>query len=303
MAKDYYDILGVKKDAGEAEIKAAYRKLAREHHPDRNPGDKNAETRFKEIQEAFAVLSDKKKRAQYDRFGSVGPEVPPGDWNGEQGAIPFGGFSGATGQFDPGDIEEILGRFGGLGGLGGIAEQFSSPRGRKRGQRQAPREPVTQEVHIPFETAVHGGTLALSINDRAIDVKIPAGVEEGQTLRLAGQAGGADLHLKIHVDPHPYFRREGNHVVVTAPITIAEAVLGAKIDVPTLDGAKLTVRVPPGTSSGARLRLKGKGIKGGDQFVELKIVVPPTTDEQSRRLVEEFASRNPQRPRVGAPWE
>ncbi len=299
MPTKYYDILGVQKDASDAEIKAAYRKLAREHHPDRNPGDKQAETRFKEIQEAFAVLSDKKKRAKYDRFGSVGPDMPDG-WNGQQGGIPFGGGFGQATDIDPSQLDEILGRFG---GMGGFADAFGSRSG-KRGRRTEPREPSIHEIAIPFETAVLGGKLSLSINERSIDVKIPAGVDEGQTLRLAGQGpGGGDIHLKLHIDAHPYFRREGNDLLLTAPISVAEAILGAKIDVPTLDGSKLTVKIPAGTSSGARLRLKGKGVKGGPQYVELKIVVPAAPDEQSRKLIEQFAQCHPQQPRVGPPWE
>jgi len=160
------------------------------------------------------------------------------------------------------------------------------------------------ELRVPFETAALGGAMSLSVNERAIDVKIPAGVSEGQTLRLQGQGpGGADLLLKILIDVHPFFKREGNDLVLTAPITVAEAVLGAKVDVPTLDGAKLTVKIPAGASSGARLRLRGKGIKGGDQYVEIKIVAPASIDDESRKLMEDFALRNPQRPRTGAPWE
>jgi curved DNA-binding protein len=298
MPRDYYEVLGIKKDASEDEIKRAYRQKAREHHPDRNPGDKQAETRFKEVQEAYDVLSDKNKKAQYDQFGFAGPG--PGS-NGGPGGFQWGGNFAEGAEVDPAQFEEILRGFGGLGGLGDAFHQ----RGRSgaRGRRAQPREPVVHELSVPFETACLGGTISLSVNDRAIDVKIPVGVDEGQTLRLQGQAGGADLLLKIHIEPHPYFKREGKDLVIATPITIAEAVLGAKIDVPTLDGAKLTVKVPAGASSGARLRLRGKGIKGGDQYVELKIVAPPKVDDESRKLMEEFAERNPQQPRTGPPWE
>jgi curved DNA-binding protein len=184
--------------------------------------------------------------------------------------------------------------------MGGFGQRARSGRGR----RPQPREPIRHELAVPFETAILGGTLSLYLNDRAIDVKIPAGVEEGQTMRVQGQGpGGADLLLKIRIESHPFFKREGNNLVIVAPITIVEAVLGAKIDVPTLDGTKLTVKVPPSTSSGARLRLRGKGVKGGDQYVEIKIVAPPTVDERSRTLMEEFAQRNPQLPRSGPPWQ
>jgi curved DNA-binding protein len=256
MPRDYYEVLGVKRDANDDAIKRAYRKLAREHHPDRNPGDKQAEARFKEVQEAHDVLSDKAKRAQYDQFGF---DVPQGWPNG----MPGGGGFGEGLEIPPGiDLGEIMSRFGGMQGMGGFGQRSRPGRGR----RPQPPEPIRHELSVPFETAALGGTMQLSVNDQAIDVKIPVGVEEGQTLRVQGQGpGGADLLLKIRIDAHPFFKREGNHLVISAPITIAEAVLGAKIDVPTLDGAKLTVKIPAGTSSGARLRLRGKGVKGGDQ--------------------------------------
>ncbi len=156
---------------------------------------------------------------------------------------------------------------------------------------------------IPFKTAALGDTVTLTVDGRQLEVKVPAGVEDGKKLRLAGQGPeGSDLLLKLKIEPHPYFRREGNNLVVEVPISVAEAVLGGKIDVPTLEGTQLTVKVPPGTSSGARLRLRGKGIKGGDQYVEIKIVAPSGIDERSRDLIEEFARRNPQDPRAGVPW-
>jgi DnaJ-class molecular chaperone len=297
--KNFYEVLGVSESASEDDIKRAYRKLVREFHPDRNPGDKKAEARFKEVQEAFDVLSDKAKRENYDRFGTAEgmPDFNGGAGRGEGGFQWGGGFGQ---QVDPSQVEDFLRGFG-MGGMGGFGETLG--RGQ-RTRRAAPRPAATHDIRVPFETAALGGTIPISINERELDVKIPAGVEDGKTLRLQGQApGGGDLLLKIHIDPHPHFRREGTNLVLTAPISLAEAVLGAKIDVPTLDGSKLTVKVPPGTSSGGRLRLRGKGIKGGDQFVEIKVVVPPSIDAQSRKLMEEFAERNPQAPRRGEPWE
>lgn len=304
MPRDYYEVLGLKRDASEDEIKRAYRKLAREHHPDRNPGDKQAESRFKEVQEAYDVLSDKTKRGQYDQFGSAGPGGRP---NGAPGGFQWGGGGGfGEGvEIDPSQFEELLRGFGGGAGVGGFEEIFTQ-QGRRagRGRRAQPREPVTTTLRVPFETAVLGGTMSLSVNDRAIDVRIPAGVNEGQTLRLQGQGpGGADLLLKIEIGSHAFFRREGNDLIITAPVTIAEAVLGAKIDVPTLQGEKLTMKIPAGASSGSRLRLRGKGVNGGDQYVEIKIVAPPKIDDESRTLMEQFAQRNPQQPRSGPPWE
>lgn len=165
---------------------------------------------------------------------------------------------------------------------------------------------MTSEVTIPFVNAALGGPISLRVDDREITVKIPAGVEEGQVLRLQGQGpGGGDLHLKLNIQPHPFFQRESNDVILKVPLALAEAVLGCKIDVPTLDGTVLTVKVPPGTSSGARLRLRGKGIPkngGGDLFLEFKVMVPGTMNDRGRELIEEFARLNPQTPRSGPPW-
>jgi curved DNA-binding protein len=291
MPRDYYEVLGVPRNASESDIKKAYRKLARQYHPDRNPGDKQAEARFKEVQEAYDVLNDKTKRAQYDRFGFAGP-----------GAAGAGGPFHTQGGFEfqgvnPEDLESILGAFG-----GGLGDMFGRrARGRTRAAR--PAEAVEAEVSIPFLTAALGGTVSLRVDGRDIDVRVPAGVEEGKKLRLAGQGpGGSDLLVRLKIESHPYFRREGNNVVLEVPISVTEAVLGAKVDVPTLDGTHLTVTVPPGTSSGGRLRLRGKGIAGGDQYIEIKIVVPKTHDERSRELIEEFARLHPQHPRAHVPW-
>jgi DnaJ-class molecular chaperone len=303
MPRDYYETLGVKKNASEDEIKKAYRKLAREYHPDRNPGDKQAESRFKEVQEAYDILSDKKKRAQFDRFGfagvgSHGGAGGPGgfQWGGGPGGFEFHG--------DPAVAEEMLrNMFGGGMGGGGFEEMFGSQsRGGRRSRRHAPQE-VEAEATIPFATAALGGTVGIQIDGRQLEVKVPAGVEDGKKLRLREQGpSGADLIVKLHVAPHPYFRREDNNVILEVPLSLSEAVLGAKVDVPTLSGEHLTVRVPPGTSSGARLRLRGKGIAGGDQFIEIKIAVVAPKDDRSRELIEEFAKLNPLEPRAGLDW-
>jgi DnaJ-class molecular chaperone len=300
MPRDFYETLGVKRDASEDEIKKAYRKLARQYHPDRNPGDKQAETRFKEVQEAYDVLSDKNKRAQFDRFGAAGVGAGSGG---------PGGFSWGTGgpgggfhfEGDPGQAEDLLRNL--FGGGGGFEEILG---GRRRGGRRTRPEPageVEADATIPFDIAALGGSVGLSVDGRQLDVKVPAGVEEGKKLRLRGQGpGGADLLLKLHIAPHRYFRREGNDIILEVPVSVAEAILGAKVDVPTLDGSKLTVKVPPGTSSGARLRLRGKGVNGGDQYIEIKVVVPATVDARGRELIEEFARLHKQDPRAELDW-
>ena len=154
-----------------------------------------------------------------------------------------------------------------------------------------------------METAVQGGQLDINVDGREINLKVPAGVEDGQVLRLQGQApGGGNLLLKLRLAEHPYFRRDGRDLILEVPLALPEAVLGTKVDVPTLGGERLTVKVPPGTSSGTRLRLRGRGIDGGDQFIETRVVVPAPKDERSRELVEEFARLNPQNPRAEVPW-
>ncbi len=301
MPRDPYEVLEVKRDASEADIKKAHRRLARQYHPDRNPGDKQAEARFKEVQDAYDLLSDKQKRERYDRFGFTEPQAgTPGgfQWGG-------GGMPGNFQNVDPNDIAELLKQFGGGGFSFDMGDGGARRPGRTGGRRRRP-EPVEvepTEVSIPFETAVLGGSLALRIEDAEVNVKVPAGVKEGQRVRLPGVGPhGEDVYIKYHILPHPHFQREGNDLILEVPLSLAEAVLGAKVDVPTLDGTKLSVTVPPGTSSGARLRLRGKGIAGGHQFIQIKIVVPAAKDDKSRELIEEFARLHPQHPRNGPPW-
>ena len=278
MPRDHYEVLGVKRDASEAEIKSAYRKLARKYHPDRNPGDKQAEENFKEVQSAYDVLSDKDKRSQYDRFGFAGENGPFGGGGG--GPFRWGGGAGPGGVhvegMDPEAAEELLrGIFGGGGGMGGFGDVFGQatrpPGGRSRRSRAPQPESETEhEVRIPFLTAAQGGSIDLSINGQQGSVRIPAGVVDGQVLRIPAPGGGR-VRLKLQVEPHPYFRREGKDILLEVPLSLSEAVLGTRVEVPTLAGERLTVKVPPGASSGSRLRLRGKGIDGGDQFIEIKV--------------------------------
>jgi curved DNA-binding protein len=307
MPRDPYEALGVSKTASEDEIKKAYRNLARQHHPDRNPGDKQAEAKFKEIQDAYDVLSDKTKKAQYDQFGFAGPSMGGG---GGAGGFPWGGGDGGFGgggvNVDPAQAQEIFEQmFGGGGGAGGFSDLFGNKKKGARGGRRPAPAVQTHEVAVPADMAARGGSLSLRIGDNDVEVKIPVGIQEGKVLRVKGQGpGGSDLHLKIRIAVPAHFRREGNDVFLEVPLTIAEAALGSKVDVPTLDGSKLTVKIPPGTSSGSkRLRLRSRGIDGGDQYIDIKVVVPSPLDDKSRELIEEFTKRNPQTPRSGAPWE
>jgi curved DNA-binding protein len=289
LDKDLYEILGVKKDATDAEIRKAFLGLAKKYHPDVNPGDKEAEVKFKELSFAHEVLKDKKKRAQYDQMRAASGRGPfrPGGTGSWSEAPSSGGFSyDAFSDFGLGDLfQEIFGGAArGRPGAGG--RRGNSP----FSQRGTDREAKTQ---ISFIEAARGGERTLDFSDgRRISVKIPAGVESGSKIKLSGQgdpgAGGAphgDLILVLEVAPHPYFRREGLDVVLSLPITFAEAVLGGEVEVPTLDG-KVVMKIPGGVSSGQRLKLRGKGIvksQGavtGDQVLELQIRVPktPTTE-------------------------
>jgi curved DNA-binding protein len=316
--RDYYEVLGVARDAAPEAIKKAYRQLARKYHPDVNPGDKTAEAHFKEVQGAYDILSDKEKRARYDRYGhagfegmaAAGPRAGATEWTvnfGEPGfdTIDFSSLFGSTGTVDHGETSS-----------GGVFEDLL---GRMRGARSSrPRagRTVEAELTIPFLTAVRGGETTIELerspgNRESLVVKIPPGVDNGAKLRLKGRgepgpkgAPAGDLTITVHVESHPYFTRDGRNLSVEVPITVPEAILGAKIDVPTLDGMK-SLTIPPGSSSGLKLRLKGQGIPAsagkpaGDLFVVLKIVVPKNIDATSRRLVQEFAERNRENPRAG----
>ena len=309
--KDYYQALGIRREATADEIKQAYRKRAREYHPDLHPGDKQAEAKFKEIQEAYDVLGDPDKRDQYDRFGAASFEQGAGgprnwsyQWSGGQGG---GGprFEFAGGDF--GGFEDILGEVFGARG---------PRRSRGGGFGAIPGEDIETEVRIPFQTAASGGNLDITLSGakrQRLSITIPPGVNDGARLRLAGKgnpspAGGkaGDLFVHVRVDPHPYFTRKGHDVYLDVPITVAEALLGATIDVPTLSGTA-TVTIPPGTSSGQKLRLRGKGCPRkdgghGNQYVQVKVVVPKSIDEESKQIVEQFSRRNPMNPRAELGW-
>jgi DnaJ-class molecular chaperone len=293
MPRDPYDVLGVSKTATADEIQKAYRKLSKKHHPDRNPGDKQADATYKEVQTAYEVLSDPAKKANYDQFGFAGPGP--------------GGFPGAGGgvNVDPHAAEELFSHFfGGGGGAPDMGDLFGGRRGGRTRTRSRRPEAVESDVTVPFEVAAVGGSVSIEVGGRQIDVKVPAGIDDGKKLRVPAEAtGSADVILRVRIAPHPYFRREGTDVYLDVPLSLPEAVLGGRVEVPTLSGDRLDVKVPPGTSGGAKLRLRGRGITGGDQYLVFKVVVPPgTVDDRSRELIEEFAARNTQTPRATTGW-
>ncbi|HEV7377913.1 MAG TPA: J domain-containing protein [Pyrinomonadaceae bacterium] len=340
--RDYYEVLGVGRSATGDEIKTAYRKLARKFHPDLNPGDKAAEERFKELQEAYDVLSDAEKRKLYDQYGENwravqqgGGPPPPGREGARAGRggpqaggfdfsdFDFGGFSSAGGS----DIfEELLGRAGGRGG---------------RGRRNNRGRDVEAEIELSLEEAHRGvrRTISMQVAEicqtckgtgvvkddqtcptcggagqvaktKTIEVNIPAGVRDGSTVRLAGQGGAGmngaqagDLYLHIRLRPHPVFTARGDDLEVELAVAPWEAALGARIEVPTIEG-KAEVTIPAGTQSGQRLRLRGQGLnkrKGGrgDEYVRLKIVVPKELSDEERRLYEELKRVSSFNPRAG----
>ncbi|HKF26129.1 MAG TPA: molecular chaperone DnaJ [Candidatus Acidoferrum sp.] len=369
---DYYELLGVPRKATAKDIRAAFRKLARKYHPDLNPGDKAAEEKFKQLQEAYDVLSDSKKRQMYDQYGFYSDNPPSGDYGagagGAAGNVNFD-FSG----FDFG---------GGAGSAGGssfrdLFSQFFGGRGGRSAAEEEAEEggSLEYQLEIDFWDAVRGGVKKLQITrldacetchgtgavgtpqvcaacngtgtiqqnagkmrfnvpctrcggtgklrtackacggegrvrrTETIDVRIPAGVASGGRVRVPGKgnagtmgAPGGDLYLVIEVKPHPFFERRGNDIYAKVPVTVSEATLGAKIEVPTIDGRAL-VRIPPGTNSGRTLRLREKGVPSarnagrGDQYVEIQVVVPQPTDERVRNIMKELETVAPEDPR------
>ncbi|MCT1955753.1 DnaJ domain-containing protein [Dermabacter hominis] len=307
LSKDFYKILGVSQDASAAEIKKAYRKKAKELHPDRHPGDAKAEERFKEVGEAYSILSDAEHRKQYDairamgaggaRFASGPGGAAGGGFEDLFGAFTGGGFGGGAGGVN---IEDLMGMFGG-GGFGGAQGRAGfSPNGGFG--RQAPQKgaDVSASVRLSFRDAVLGTEVSFSAGGRNITTRIPAGVHDGQKIRLRGKGqasanGGVpgDLMLTAHVAAHPLYTMDGMNLRIDVPITPAEAAFGAKVRVPLLDGGHVTMKVPAGTPSGRTLRAKGKGVrtkKGeGDLLVTLTIVLPETLNENAEKALRDFA--------------
>ena len=311
--KDFYATLGVSADADAKEIKSTYRKLAREWHPDAKPGDAAAERKFKEIGEAYAVLSDPEQRQQYDavramagggaRFTAGGPGGGGGAGFEDVFAQMFGGGGGGRGpQFTRAggaggvDLEDLLGGFGRGQYAGG--SPFGATRGPRRGRD------VEARTTLSFRAAAEGDTVTLQTPEGGrITARIPAGVKDGQKIRLRGKGAAGDpgapqgdLMLVVSVRPHPVFGRDGNDLTVDLPVTFAEAALGATVQVPTLDGSTVKVKVAPGTPSGRVLRVKGRGIKAkqgtGDLLARVHIVVPQRLSEEAREAVEQLRAQD-----------
>lgn len=316
MAKlDYYEVLGLARGASEADIKKAYRRLAKEFHPDHNKGNKDAETRFKEVQEAYSVLSNAEKRARYDQFGHAG--VDP-RFQGT-GGTHWSTTDGTTFDFD--SIADMFDFGGARGGEESVFEQILRGRGGARVRQPEPASPpgdVEHAVTLSFEEMLSGSTLNLELSiggrtSETIAVRIPAGVREGQRIRVRGKGrsssrgAAGDLYVVCHISPHRYFERVADDLLLVVPVTIAEASLGAKLDIPTPDGVR-TVTLPPGTASGSKLRLTGLGVpnpKGGtrgDLFAVIKIVPPSKATAEQEELLKKLGATMTESPRDGR-WD
>jgi molecular chaperone DnaJ len=370
--QDYYDLLGVPKKASAKDIRTAFRKLARKYHPDLNPGDKSSEEKFKQLQEAYDVLSDSKKRQMYDQHGFYSDNIPPGGPGGgpqqdgegvnfDFGGFDFGGGSGAQGSTS--SFRDLFSQF------------FPGRRGAAEEPEHEPGGDLEYQIEIDFWDAVRGAVKKLTITrldtcetchgtgaigspqtcptchgsgtiqqaagkmkfnvpctrcggtgkirkvcptcsgegrlrrTETIDVRIPAGVASGSRVRVPGKGNAGtmgappgDLYLRVDVKPHPFFDRRGDDLYTEVPVTVTEATLGAKVEVPTIDGRSL-VRIPPATNSGKTLRLKEKGVPSarsgarGDQYVQIQVIVPQPTDERVRNLMKELETIAPEDPR------
>ncbi len=307
--EDPYNVLGVERGATPEAIRAAYRKLAKKHHPDLNPGKPEAADKFKAINAANDLLSDPEKRARFDRgeIDASGAEKPP-----EHGYYrDFGDAAGRakyrtdTGGFDPEDLEDLFAAFSGGGGAG--ARRAGGARSGGRGQGFSARGPDAQySLTVSFLDAANGTVRRLALPDgKTLDVTIPAGLRDGHVLRLKGQGHPGlgdgppgDALVEVTVAPHRHFRREGNDILLALPVTLKEAVLGAALEVPTIKG-KVRLSVPAGSGTGTRLRLRGRGIAGGHQFVELQVVVPPGDEPALAEFLKDWTPLHDADPRAG----
>lgn len=318
--KDYYKILGVTDSADAAEIKTSYRKLARKYHPDVSK-EVDAEAKFKEVGEAYEVLKDPEKRAEYDQLRTLGAQQPDGNFRPPPDWRSAAGFS--EGSYTQADTQHFSDFFESIFGSSGNAHRAYTSDGHQRSMRMRGQD-IHHKFSIFLEEAQRGGQQQITLRipesdeyglvthrDKTLNVKIPAGIAAGQRIRLAGQGapgiGGGepgDLFLEIEFAPHPHFSVDGKNILLTLPVTNWEAALGATIEVPTLSG-KINLKIPPGSSSGDKLRIKGKGLAGtpaGDQLVILKVVLPKQHSEAAqalyRQLAEHEAAFNP-RTRLG----
>ncbi|MFC5067180.1 DnaJ C-terminal domain-containing protein [Flaviflagellibacter deserti] len=316
--RDPYDVLNVPKGASDAEIKKAFRKLAKTHHPDRNPNDPKAKERFSELSHAYDLLSDSEKRGQFDR-GEIDAEGKPkfsgfGGFGGSRGTgAGAGGFeqytwtggSGGSGRSSGFSAEDIFSDlFAGLGGRGRAG--FAAGAGTAGRTQSAPKgDDLSAEVTVPFtDWAIGGKARVVLPTGRELEFSIPAGIQEGKTIRLKGQGNSSplggepgDLLVTVHIASHPHFRADGHNVRVEVPITLYEAVLGGKIRVPTLDGS-VELTVPPNSTGARTMRLKGKGIAGtGDLLVSLRVVLPPGPDAELEKLAKRMRDGAPYDPR------
>lgn len=282
--RDYYEVLGVAKGASDDEIKKAYRKLAIKYHPDKNPGDKAAEEKFKEANEAYSVLSDKTKRSRYDQFGHAGV-------GGDGGGNPFAGGFGGAGQsfnfdFGGGGFEDIINAMFGGGGF----------RAARRGRD------YRTSITIDFEEAIFGATKTISVEGEQIKLKIPAGIYDGQSIRLGGKGGVApnaegqrgDLYVEVRVRAHKTLTREGELILSEVTVSMTDAVLGTEVDVETVDG-KITMKIPAGTQPGTNFKLSGHGAprlgsnERGPHIVTVNVEIPRNLNKKQKELIEEFA--------------
>jgi DnaJ-class molecular chaperone len=308
--KDPYEVLGVSKTASEAEIKKAFRTLAKKHHPDKHAGDAAAQKKFQEISGAYDILGDKEKRAQYDA-GAIGPDGNPRGFDPRQGGSGFQGHpfgQGFGGQGFGGGGREFHFSFGDEpGAAAGFEDIFADLMGGGRRGRGSPRqargEDFSAQVTVSFEEAANGGTRRVVLqNGEQIDVKIPAGVKDGQVVRVKGRGGAGrggaangDILLTVSVAPHPFMTRDGNDIRMDLPISLKEAVLGGKVPVPTLTGT-VALSVPPNSNTGSVLRLKGKGIAAhgstpaGDLDVRLVVTLPERPDEALKNFVSSWGA-------------
>lgn len=316
MAQDHYETLGVGRTATADEIQKAYRRLARKYHPDKNPDDASAKKKFQEVQAAFDVLNDAEKRKLYDKFGGNYEAFAGGPSGG-----PSEKWTYSTGpQTYPFDVNDLFGSAEGGrgGGFADLFKQFARGAAAGRSSRSQRGADLKHDLTVPFATAVLGGEAALSVHrqggkQETIHLKIPVGIDDGQKIRLRGQGNpgagdgpAGDILVTIRVSAHPFFKRSGNRLDVRVPVTLAEAAQGAKIDVPSPQGM-IALSIPPGTSSGKRLRIKGHGVRrpnqpAGDLFAEVQIVLPDGLTEQERQQLADVSTRHPQNPRAELRW-